>query len=105
MNAIVTRIAAAAVLGFAMSQAAVAAPTTITAQAYVGGSGENESVEYAGTLPQGAQLAPAIISGTGENISVELPRPVLPPQTGYVAVVEGSGENQSVRYLPVAPRG
>ena len=105
MNAIVTRIAAAAVLGFAMSQAAVAAPTTITAQAYVGGSGENESVEYAGTLPQGAQLAPVIISGTGENISVELPAPVLPAPSGYTAVIDGTGENQSVRYLPVSPRG
>ena len=105
MNAIVTRIAAAAVFGLAVSQAAIAAPTTITAQAYVGGSGENESVAYAGAIPQGTPLAPATISGTGENISVELPRPVLPAQSGYVAVVEGTGENQSVRYLPVAPRG
>lgn len=105
MNAIVTRIAAAAVLGFAVSQAAIAAPTTIATQAYVGGTGENESVEYAGTPPQGVLLAPAWISGSGENVSVELPRPALPAHTGYVAVVEGSGENQSVRYLPVAPRG
>lgn len=105
MTTIVTRIAAAAVFGLAVSQAAVAAPTNSTAQAYVGGSGENESVAYAGALPQGVALAPAVISGTGENISVELPRPVLPAQSGYVAVVEGSGENQSVRYLPVAPRG
>lgn len=102
MNTIITRIAAAAVLGLAVSQAAFAAPT---AQAYVGGSGENESVDYAGTVPQGVALAPAMIGGTGENISVELPRPVLPAQSGYVAVVEGSGENQSVRYVPVAPRG
>ena len=105
MNPIITRIAAAAVLGLAVSQGAIAAPTTATAQAYVGGSGENESVEYAGALPQATVLAPAIISGTGENISVELPRAVLPPQTGYVAVIDGSGENQSVRYVPVATRG
>ncbi len=105
MNAIVTRIAAAAALGLAVSQAAIAAPTTIAAQAYVGGTGENESVEYAGTPPQSVPLAPAIVGGSGENISVELPRPVIPAHTGYVAVVEGSGENQSVRYVPVAPRG
>lgn len=105
MNATFTRIAATAVFGLAISQAAIAAPTTAATQAYVGGSGENESVEYAGTVPQGTPLAPARISGTGENISVELPRPVLPAQTGYVAVIDGSGENQSVRYLRVAPQG
>ena len=105
MNSIITRIAAAAFVGVALSQGAIAAPTTVATQAYVGGSGENESVEYAGTLPQATPLAPAMISGTGENISVELPRAVLPPNTGYVAVVEGTGENQSVRYLRVSPQG
>ncbi len=105
MNSIITRIAAAAVLGVALSQSAIAAPTNSTAQAYVGGSGENESVAYVGAVPQGTTLAPAMITGTGENISVELPRPVLPAQTGYIAVIDGTGENQSVRYLRVAPQG
>ncbi|MEO3472495.1 hypothetical protein AAFN86_11550 [Roseomonas sp. CAU 1739] len=105
MNRNIIRIAAVAALGLVAAQGAFAATTTSSTQAYVGGSGENESVAYAGAVPQGSPLAPATISGTGENISVELPAPVLPAPSGYVAVIDGTGENQSVRYLPVTPRG
>lgn len=105
MNRNIIRFAAVAALGLVAAQGAFAATTTSNTQAYVGGTGENESVAYAGAAPQGSPLAPATISGTGENISVELPTPVLPAPSGYIAVIDGTGENQSVRYVRVSPHG
>lgn len=111
MNRNIIRIAAAAVLGLGVVQGAIAAPSQDAANsytngtlrggnAYVGGSGENESVAYAGTRPQGVTAAPARITGSGENISVELPAPTFSAPSAWVAVIDGSGENQSVRYVP-----
>ena len=104
MNRIVIRIAAAATLGLAATQGALAADAGL-GYAYVGGTGENESVAYVGAVPQGLPLEGATIVGSGGNISVEVPRTVVRSPVQYNAVVEGSGENQSVRYVPVAPRG
>lgn len=104
MNRITIRFAAAALLGLAATQGARAADATL-GYAYVGGTGENESVAYVGPLPQGSRLDPATVTGSGENISVALPPPVLPAPVQYQAVIDGTGENQSVRYVPIAPRG
>ncbi len=104
MNRIVIRIAAAATLGLAATQGALAADAGL-GYAYVGGTGENESVAYAGATPRGLPLEAARIVGSGGNISVEVPRSVIPGPVQYNAVVEGSGDNQSVRYVPVTPRG
>ncbi|MBW6400475.1 hypothetical protein KPL78_21630 [Roseomonas sp. HJA6] len=104
MNRIAIRFAAAALLGLAATQGALAADAGL-GYAYVGGTGENESVAYAGATPQGVLAAPATITGSGENVSVDVPHTVLPGVAQYNAVVDGSGENQSVRYVPVAPRG
>jgi hypothetical protein len=104
MNRITIRIAALAALGLVATQGARAADAT-PGYAYVGGTGENESVAYAGPTPQGRPLDPATVTGSGENLSVEVPRTVVTGPVLYQAVIEGSGENQSVRYVPVAPRG
>jgi len=104
MNRFAIRFAAAALLGLAATPAAFASDAGL-GYAYVGGTGENESVAYVGATPQGLSLAPATIVGSGENISVEVPRTVLPSVVQYNAVIDGSGENQSVRYVPVTPRG
>jgi hypothetical protein len=124
MNRNVIRIAAIAALGLVAAQGAIAAPlqgagnTAVTAPpsafmtddrdagggAYVAGSGENQSVAYAGAPPRGVAAAPARIVGTGGNQSVELAAPTFGPSDGWVAIVEGSGENQSVRYVR-SPRG
>jgi len=103
MNRIVVRFAAAAALGLAATQGALAADAGL-GYAYVGGTGENESVAYVGATPQGLPLEAATIVGSGGNISVDVPRTVVPTIVQYNAVIDGSGENQSVRYVPVSPR-
>ena len=104
MNRIVIRLAAVAALGLVATQGARAADAGL-GYAYVGGTGENESVAYVGETPRGLLAEPATIVGSGGNISVEVPRTVVRSPVQYNAVVEGSGENQSVRYVPVTPRG
>ncbi len=127
MNRNIIRIAAVAALGLVAAQGAIAAPLqdagnanassgAVTAfmndnrdagGAYVSGSGDNQSVAYAGARPQGVGAAPARIVGSGENVSVELPAPTYAAPSAWVAVVEGTGENQSVTYVlrTTAPRG
>lgn len=103
MNRIIVRFAAAAAVGLAATQGAFASDAGL-GYAYVGGTGENESVAYVGATPRGVPLEPATIVGTGDNVSVEVPRTVLPGVVQYNAVIDGSGENQSVRYVPVMTR-
>jgi hypothetical protein len=122
MNRNIIRIAAVAALGLVAAQGAIAGPlqntdnNTVTAfmndnrdagGAYVSGTGENQSVAYAGTRPQGVTAEPARLVGSGNNVSVVLPPPTFAPAGNYVAVVEGSGENQSVTYVlrNATPRG
>lgn len=111
MNRNIIRIAAVAVLGLVAAQGAIAAPArdagntyangvVSAGNAYVGGTGENESVAYAGARPQGVTAGPARITGSGENISVELPAPTFSAPSAWIAVIDGTGENQSVRYVP-----
>ena len=104
MNRITFGIAAAAAFGVIAMQDVRAADATL-GYAFVGGSGENESVAYAGQAPQGSRLDPATVTGSGENVSVVLPPPAPAAPVQYQAVIDGTGENQSVRYVPVAPRG
>lgn len=73
-------------------------------QAFVAGSGENESVAYVGERPAGVVLPGSVVTGSGGNISVVLPAPAAFAPRDYIAVVEGSGENQTVRHIPL-PRG
>lgn len=103
MNRIIVRFAAAALLGVAATQGALASDAGL-GYAYVGGTGENESVAYAGATPQGVPLEPATIVGSGGNVSVSVPHTVLPNVSRYNAVIDGTGENQSVTYVPVSPR-
>lgn len=122
MNHNIIRIAAVAALGLVAAQGAIAGPLqndgngTVTAfmndnrdagGAYVSGSGENQSVAYAGARPQGVAAEPARIVGSGGNQSVQLPAPTFSAPGAYVAVIEGSGENQSVTYVlrNTTPRG
>jgi hypothetical protein len=98
------RIAAAAALALFAGTAAQANEWLATPQAFVAGSGENESVAYAGPRPAGIALPGSVVTGTGNNISVALPTPPAPSTRNFVAVIEGSGENQSVRHIPL-PRG
>jgi len=64
MNRFAIRFAAAALLGLAATPAAFASDAGL-GYAYVGGTGENESVAYVGATPQGLSLAPATIVGSG----------------------------------------
>ena len=102
MNSTIIR-AAAVVIGLANAGPALAVGTP---QAYVAGSGENQSVAYEGGVPVGSVQPRAVVTGTGENISVQHIDAPLQQAPGYIAVVVGSGENQSVVHVPAgAPRG
>lgn len=123
MNTNIIRIAAVAALGLVVAQGAIAGPlqndgnAPVTAfmnyngdaggGAYVSGTGENQSVAYAGARPQGVAVEGARIVGSGGNQSVQLPAPTFSAPGPYVAVIEGTGENQSVSYVlrNDAPRG
>jgi hypothetical protein len=103
MNNTSLRIAALAAALFA-GTAAQANEWLATPQAFVGGSGENESVAYVGARPAGVTLPGSVVTGNGMNLSVTLATPAAPSTRNFIAVIEGSGENQSVRHIPL-PRG
>lgn len=125
MNRNIIRIAAVAALSLVAVQGAIAAPLVNSGNAapaapsafandnrdaggaFVSGSGDNQSVAYAGARPQGVIAAPARIVGSGENVSVELAAPAVSAPSAWVAVIDGTGENQSVTYVlrNTTPRG
>jgi hypothetical protein len=104
MNAITIRLAAAGILGLAATTGAQAQDWFGSGQAYVQGSGENQTVAYDRVAPNGIVQPAGRVSGSGENVSAQRPATSTPAPRAVIAVVEGSGENLSVRYLP-APRG
>jgi hypothetical protein len=97
-------IAAAALAFVVTGTAAQANEWLAQSQAFVAGSGETESVAYAGERPAGIVLPGSVVTGSGNNVSVALPAPASFAPRNYIAVVEGSGENQTVRHIPL-PRG
>lgn len=92
-------LSAAALMGLAIAGSASAQtyPRSI-------GTGEESSVEYGPTGPQGNILGGGrvAITGTGENAvaSYSDDQYVQRPLPGVIAATAGSGENQSVVYVP-----
>lgn len=108
MNAVISRIALAAVITAAAVPAAFAAnpPASAVSQAVIVGAGEDRTTEYIGPRVGGFLQQPTVVIGTGETYEVVHvgPAPAAAPVT-RLAVTQGTGESATTVYVSVSPRG